>query len=203
MSTPQSPGEGDRGWPPEGQQPPSYPGNDPSSERSSPPAFGSYPSGNQQYGGYPPQPPAPTGRPGVLIGATVAWIIAGLAAIFLRGVSLLAVSGDPERLQDFANRFEERGFGNVPLETLQTALVALGIIVIVLGVLVITLSLLMLRRQNWARVTVTIVGVLAGLLSLSTILAPLAVIAAIVLQFLSPSNAWFRNRLGHGSYAGW
>lgn len=190
MSNPQNhPGDRDwREWPP-----PPGSGNDPG---ATPSAFGGLPHANQ-YGGYPPGPLPPARRPGVLIAAVVLWVLIGLFAL-IAGIVLIAVSGSEQTVNTFVGTLEDRGFANVDDETVRTALVAVGVVVVVLGILEIASALVMLRRQNWARVLVTIVGVLVGIAMFRTFLVPAGVVIAIILQFLAPSNQWFRTRPGRG-----
>ncbi len=187
MSTPQDP---------QGQQP-GYQG---------PPQYGGYnqPGGYPQYGqhsGYPagmygqPYPgPQQIKRPGVLVVSVVLWVLTGLFLV-LGGVGLALAGGSN---QDVIQRQLDAVLGpsgqQLDAAMLQQAILVSGIVLVVVGVLLVVLSLLMLGRQNWARILLTVLGVLTLVPLLGTVVGPLVVLVAIVLHFLPPVNAWFKAR---------
>lgn len=187
MSTPQDPRYG--------------PADQPSGEYPPPPAY--------QQGGYPGYPGGtsspygepslgqPARPPAVLIVSIVLWALTGLFLV-LPGLTFVLAGGNfPEQqLDEMADMAEAYGV-QVDPAVLEQSLVVGVIIGIVLGVLLIVLPLLMLGRQNWARILLTVVGVLSLLPVLGTVVGPLVIIVAIVLQFLPASNAFFRERRQH------
>lgn len=188
MSTPQEP---------QGQQP-GYP-----SQGGPPPQGGDYQHGGYgQQGGYPagmygqPYPgPQQDKRPGVLVVSVVLWVLTGLFMVFAGvGAALAGGSGDVQTLQrQLENTLGQAG-GQLDAAVLQQAVVVSGIVLAVLGALLVVLALLMLGRKNWARVTLTVLGVISLLLLVGTVVGPLVVLVAIVLHFLPPVNAWFKPR---------
>lgn len=150
-----------------------------------------YPAGSTQP--YPGQPQVR--RPGVLVVSVVLWVLTGLFLLFVGFGSVSA--GGSRAAQQQISRYVDTlaGYGmQVDPAMVQRALVVTGIVALALGALLVILALLMLARQNWARVLLTIVGVLALLPLLGTVVGPLVVLVAIVLHFLPPANAWFRAR---------
>lgn len=131
------------------------------------------------------------GRPGVMVAAVVLWVLAGLAAGFV-GFGVAVGGGDPAVREQLNDALSQGQVPGVDAAGIQQALVIFGIVVLVLAALMIVLPLLMLGRQSWARILVTIVGVLALLPLIATFIGPILVIVAIVLQFLPATNAWFR-----------
>jgi hypothetical protein len=183
MSTPQDP---------QGQQPGNpYQGS---------PHYGGY----QQYGqegGYPagmygqPYPgPQQVKRPGVLVVSVVLWVLTGLF-LLLGGIgAALAGGSNQEVIQRQLDTVLGPAAQQIDPAMVQQAILVSGIVLAVLGVLLVVLPLLMLGRQNWARILLTVLGVLALLALLGTVIGPLVVLVAIVLHFLPPVNAWFKSR---------
>lgn len=156
--------------------------------------------GYQQQGGYPAgmygesDPGRQPGRPGVLVVSVVLWVLTGL---FLVLGGLAAAAFGDSNADGFQQQLEDalqRSGAQVDPVFVQQALVISGIVLAVLGVLLVVLALVMLARQNWARVLLTVLGVISLLLLLGTIIGPLVVLVAIVLQFLPPANKWFSSR---------
>jgi hypothetical protein len=134
----------------------------------------------------------PVGRPGVVVVSVVLWILTGL--LFLLSGLVLALAGSNQAVQDQIEDVVAQGGRQFDPETLQQVVVGSGVVLAVLGALLVILPLLMLRRSNAARILLTVLGVLVGLLLLTTVVGTLVVLVAIVLQFLPPANAWFRSR---------
>ena len=188
MSTPQDP------YGPQSQQPAGYPPPDASGYPAAPPPPQSgYPAG------MPPPPGAgytgdnrPVGRPGVVVGSVVLWVLTGL--LFLLSGLVTALVGGNQAVQDQLDEVAAQSDVQIDPETLQQSIVVIGVVLAVLGGLLVILSLLMLRRSNAARILLTVLGVLVALALLFTVVGTLVVLVAIVLQFLPPANAWFRSR---------
>lgn len=187
MSTPQDP------YGPQSQQAGGYPS----------PGEGGYPAAPPpQPSGYPggmsPPPGEHTGdnrsvgRPGVVVGSVVLWVLTGL--FFLLSGLVLALAGGSQTVQDQLDDAVAQSGVQIDPETLRQGVVVTGVVLAVLGALLIILSLLMLLRSNAARILLTVLGVLVALLLLGTVVGTLVVLVAIVLQFLPPANAWFRSR---------
>jgi hypothetical protein len=79
-------------------------------------------------------------------------------------------------------------------EAIEQLLIGTGLAAVAVGLLTIVFGTLLLGGANWARITVTVLGVLGVLIVLLP--APL-VLLALVLQFVPSSNAWFRTRSAH------
>ncbi len=188
MSTPQDP------YGPQSQQPAGYPPPDASGYPAAPPPPQSgYPAG------MPPPPGAgytgdnrPVGRPGVVVGSVVLWVLTGL--FFLLSGLVLALAGGSQTVQDQLDDAVAQSGVQIDPETLRQGVVVTGVVLAVLGALLVILPLLMLLRSNAARILLTVLGVLVALLLLGTVVGTLVVLVAIVLQFLPPANAWFRSR---------
>lgn len=160
--------------------------------------------GYQQQGGYPPQggyaggmyggpdPGQQPGRPGVLVGSVVLWVLSGLLLLLI-GLSAALFGGAGGFQQQIEDAMQGSATQLDPA-ALQQGVVITGIVFAVLAVLLIVLALVMLGRQNWARILLTVLGVISLLPLLGTIIGPLLVLVAIVLQFLPPANAWFSSR---------
>jgi hypothetical protein len=128
-------------------------------------------------------------RSGTVVAAVVFWTLAGL---FLSGygAALLAAVRDQRTKNELLDLLADSQV-QVSASVLERILVGLGCVTLVVGVLTVIFGLLLLRRANWARILVTVVGLLAMPLFLPVF--PL-VLLGIVLQFLPSSNAWFRAR---------
>lgn len=164
------------------------------------PAYGQqYPATYQSYPGYPsygtgfgPTPQTSNRRPGVVIASSVLWFI---TAAVLLGVGFpltvyFGTASDADLISDL-----DLGSGDDP-DDFRTGFMTLGIVGMVLGVVLAILAIFVLRGQNWARVTVTVVGALAALTLLISLVGWLLPVVAIVLQFLPAANTWFRSRPG-------
>ncbi len=145
--------------------------------------------------GMPPeQAGAPPPRPGVVVAAAVLWVLAGLFFL-LSGLALAFAGSDATVQQQFEDAVAQSGMQIDP-EALQQGTLVAGIVMVVLGGLLVLFALLMLGRSNAARVLLTVLGVLAALLLLGTVIGTLVLLVAIVLQFLPSANSWFRFRRG-------
>lgn len=130
-------------------------------------------------------------RPGTVLGAVIAWMVASFVLI-LSGWGTLTVAGDEEARGIVENMFAEAGTQISPA-AVQQLLVTIGFLSMILGLLVAVFGAFVLNRRNWARIAATVVGTLSVFFSLMAI--PF-VLLAIVLQFLPSSNAWFRFQPG-------
>lgn len=133
-------------------------------------------------------PPAGT-RSGTVVAAAVFWTLAGLA-LSGYGAALLSAVRD-QRTRDELLRLLTDSQMQIDTAVLQRVLVGVGSVTLVVGLLTVIFGLLLLRGANWARIVVTVLGILG--LPLFLPVAPL-VLLGIVLQFLPGSNAWFRSR---------
>lgn len=134
-------------------------------------------------------PPPPAGqyspggaakRPGTVVAAVTLWVILGVGSA-LGGIALFVATGNETLRRQVVLQI---GTAVTP-----ATLVSLGIVALVVGAAYIVFGVLMLRARNWARIAVTVLGLLA-LLGLN-ILTFVLVAVAIVLQFLPSSNAYF------------
>lgn len=187
MSAPQDPRD------PQGQQP-GYP------YQGGPPQQEGY-----YQGGYPPPAGYPAGstqpspgqqqvkRPGVLVVSVVLWVLTGLFMLTSGLAVALVGNANNEMIQrQIDQALAQTGMqGQLDPAVVQQAVVTSGIVLAVLGVLLIVLALLMLGRKNWARILLTVLGVITLVLLLGTVIGSLVVLLAIVLHFLPPVNAWF------------
>ncbi len=126
------------------------------------------------------------------MGSVVLWVLTGL--LFLLSGLATALVGGNQAVQDRLDEVVAQSDVQIDPETLQQSIIVIGVVLAVLGALLVILSLLMLRRSNAARILLTVLGVLAALALLFTVVGTLVVLVAIVLQFLPPANAWFRSR---------
>ena len=117
------------------------------------------------------------------------WTLAGL---FLSGygAALLSAVRDPRTRDELLDLLADSQV-QIRATVLEQVLAGLGSVALVLGLLTVIFGLLLLRGANWARILVTVVGVLG--LPLFLPIFPL-ILLGIVLQFLPSSNAWFRSR---------
>jgi hypothetical protein len=131
----------------------------------------------------------PIARPGTVLGAVVCWILAGLTML-VSGAATVAVARTREAKQAFADLFAESQV-QISDEMIEQLLLGTGLASLVIGFLTIVFGLLLLGGANWARITVTVLGLIGVLV----VFFPAPFVAlAIVLQFLPSSNAWFRSR---------
>jgi hypothetical protein len=73
-----------------------------------------------------------------------------------------------------------------------SALLGVGVLSVMIGIAYIVLAVLMSRARNWARIAVTVLGVLGLILLFGlNILMFVLVAVAVVLQFLPASNNYF------------
>jgi len=124
----------------------------------------------------------------------VFWTLAGLL-LSAYGAALLSAVRDPRTRDELLDLLADSQV-QISVAVLERVLVGLGSVNLVVGLLTVIFGLLLLRGANWARILVTVLGVLAMPLFLPVF--PL-VLLAIVLQFLPSSNAWFRSRAAAGA----
>lgn len=160
----------------------------------------------QQPAGWsnPPYPdgPAPGGpvakprRPAVVLVAVILWVLTGLF-LLLVGLAAALAGNLPGAARQIEDALAGSGLQVDPAAA-QQVVVVIGVVFAVLGALLVLLAFLMLRRSKFARVLLTVLGVVAALLLLVGTLGvgTLVVLIAIVLQFLPAANRWFRFRRG-------
>jgi hypothetical protein len=222
---------------------PHYPGPAPSAGQSQPGQYGQphygQPYGQPQYGqqqygqGYPAQPAPgqppygaghnpgyssggygdPTARPGrVLAAAIVTWVFAGLSLVFAIVVIALASSGNPDLFDGMATEMDP----SMSQSELRAGMIFIGVVLAFWCACAIVLAFLVLRRHNWARITLavscgfTILFSLLGITSGISLVTLIAAIVVLVLLFTGGAGAWFRPQPsypsvpgGYGSAPGW
>ncbi|GGR58483.1 uncharacterized protein with PQ loop repeat [Nocardioides luteus] len=174
---PQQPAQ-PQGW---GQQPQGY-GQVPPAYGQVPPAYGQYAMGQQPpaYRPYYP-PPDPDARPGTVTAASVMTIVGSVTALL---ITLFMV---PAGISDY----------NDPTSSDKDVTLVMVIWFIVCGVLSListVLGIWVLFRSRPARILLTVVGSLAALLSLITIVYPALIIAALVMLYAGRAGHWFAHR---------
>jgi hypothetical protein len=191
-----------------------------------PPPTGQAPygqAGGSPYGQGQPspyaQPPAPYGAPGygpgygpvrnpderpgrLLAAAIITWIFAGLA---LLGALAMLVGGLAGNDSFYDRAIDEAGgAGVVTAEEMRAGIVAVGVILGVWSLAAIVLAFLMLRRQNWARITLAVSAAMTALFSLLAITSGVSVltlaaaVVVLILLFGRDSGDWFARR-GHAA----
>jgi hypothetical protein len=137
----------------------------------------------------PPAPPAygPPGasakRPGTVLAAMVLWIIVGVVSLVV-AAALLAAAGNES--------FHRRVVAQIGTEIASSALLGVGVLAVLIGIAYIVLAVLMSRARNWARIAISVLGVLGLILLFGlNILMFVLVAVAIMLQFLPASNNYF------------
>lgn len=175
-------------------QPPSYP----------PPAYG-------QQSGYPPppygQPPSPYGpppglvrqpgeRPGRLLAAAViTWVFAGLTLLGAVAMLVMGIVGNDDLFDQVVE--QSGGGGTVGRDELRAGIVVVGLVIGFWSLAAIVLAFLVLRRQNWARITLAVSAAVTALVSLISITSGVsfvtlgASIVVLVLLFGRDANDWF------------
>ncbi|MFN2495685.1 MAG: hypothetical protein ABR608_07240 [Pseudonocardiaceae bacterium] len=136
-----------------------------------------------------PPPPVPVARPATVVGAVVFWVLSGLTML-VSGAVTVAAAGTQEAKQALADVFAESQL-RVSDAVIEQLLIGAGLASLAVGLLTIAFGVGLLGGANWARVTVTVLGLLGVLIVL---FPALFVVLAIVLQFVPSSNAWFRAR---------
>ena len=215
MSTPQDP----HGRPPEDQPPPFDPQQ--GYPQQGYPQQGYPQQGYPQQGypqqGYPPQPgqqsgaqpPAAPAHPPprqvetsfMLWAVVVVLQLVGIALTFAERESLRAVAEQQARAQG-GGRLDPQA-----VDAIVTFGIVFGVVLAVLfAVVILVFAIFMRRGQNWARIVLAVLGgllVLFALVSLAggtvgavvqSLLTLVVVIAALVLMFTEPANAWFAAR---------
>jgi hypothetical protein len=148
-----------------------------------PPAYGQYAMGQQPPAylrPYYPQPDPDT-RPGTVVAASVMTIVGSVIAL------LISVFMVPAGIADY----------NDPSSSEKGVTLAMVIWFATCGVLsliAIPLGIMVLFRSKVARVLLTVVGSLAGLLALFTVLYPALIIAVLVMLYSGRAGSWFARR---------
>ncbi|MBG6094387.1 hypothetical protein [Nocardioides luteus] len=148
-----------------------------------PPAYGQYAMGQQPPAylrPYYPQPDPDT-RPGTVVAASIMTIVGSVIALL---ISLFMV---PAGIADY----------NDPASSDKGVTLAMVIWFAVCGVLSLIafpLGIMVLFRSKLARILLTVVGSIAALLSLFTVLYPALIIAAIVTLYAGRAGTWFARR---------
>jgi hypothetical protein len=225
MTTPQNPGGSNPPqWnTPGGQQPPPYPGQQPSPSGGSYPGQQSSSGGGGSYPGYPAVQPGyqqqqygQSGygqhggsgqRPGGVTAA--AWITIIMSALtgilwLLLGLAML-VAGDEinEEIQKDQATMDELDRAGITGQQLEDSIQVFGIICIVIGLLMMAVIFLargVLKGSNGARIGLVIASVLTvlvGILLIGTLISILwiiAGIAVIVLLYVGDASRWFASK---------
>jgi hypothetical protein len=137
----------------------------------------------------PPAPPAygppgaPVKRPGTVLAAMVLWIIVGVVSLVVAAALLAAAANES---------FHRRVVLQLGAEIASPALLGVGVLTALIGVAYIVLAVALSRARNWARISVSVLGVLGLILLFGLNLLMFVLVAgAIVLQFLPASNNYF------------
>lgn len=186
-----------------------YPGQDPQQPHQ--PAYpGSQPYGTPAYGppsGYPQpgygRPYSPDIRPATV--TVAAWITIVLSALSVLA-GLGAVLGGSALVEYMRDHPDEAGLSAADLRNLDDAklgFAAAGVVLIFFSLVAIAVAVLVLKRHNWARVTLVVLAgitAVAGLAGTVTALFGalwlIGAIAVIVCLFAGGANAWFRRSSG-------
>ena len=159
----------------------------------------SYPT--QQYPAGGPQRPAPAKRPGTVIAACVlTWVCGALGLLIGAGFALIfALAPEAEladELRDNRDVQESLDTLNMSLDDFTDAMIVAGGILAVLSLLAIILAIMAFARSNVGRILLTVLGVIAALLSLVTLLIPATavIVLAIVLLYVGGANDWYARR---------
>lgn len=148
-----------------------------------PPAYGQYAMGQQPPAYLRPHypQPDPDTRPGTVVAASVMTIVGSVIALL---ISLFMV---PAGIADY----------NDPSSSDKGVTLAMVIWFATCGVLsliAIPLGIMVLFRSKVARVLLTVVGSLAALLALFTVLYPALIIAVLVMLYSGRAGHWFARR---------
>ncbi|MGH1562223.1 hypothetical protein [Mumia sp. DW29H23] len=193
---------------PYGQQPPSYGQQPPYGQ----PAYGQQPPYGQPAYGQPspydpyaqglpqssyPIPHDPDSRPTTV--TIAAWVTIVTSALTALGWVLVGVAMDwmIEEMRKNPGDFDLSPGDVTAIEDNRGAVYATVVVFIVLSLVAVALAILVLRRLNWARITlvvmsgVTIVVGLVMILSLISVVWIAAGIAVVVLLFTGGANQWF------------
>ena len=201
---------------------PKYPGVAPESDpQSGPPpnfATGSYPTGppagygSQPYGTPNHPVPPPAGGPGLpghygynpgLRPTTVsvaAWVTIALSALCIL-CGAIAALGSSALVDYMRENPVEAGLSSSDMQNLDDAelgFVVIGITMVFSGIAAIVVAAFVLKRQNWARITLVVMagvtvlfGIPGAIMTFIGTLWLLGAIAVIVLLFVGGANAWF------------
>lgn len=180
VSTPSDPNQPQQPpWPSTGDQP-VYPSPPYGYQQQPPYGYQQQPPyGYQQYGGYPEPPAGPPRRPATLIIAGVIWLLLGALALLVGIVYLLA-----DRIPEFDRVYAD--YPSVTPELVQ----GVGLVATVVGLALVAFGIPVFGGALWARIMTAVIGGLAGLIGILTVVVPLLAFTAIVLQFLPASNAY-------------
>jgi hypothetical protein len=126
----------------------------------------------------------------------LSWIGAGLFMVL--GLFALLFASNPEFLTGLETSLGQR----IDEEMVSTVLQGVGALMLIWGVGVFVAALFAWRRRNWARILLTVMGVLYSLLQLlgaasglaPALLAVAWVAVAVGLLWTGSANAWFAGR---------
>ncbi len=202
----QSPYQGQSGYP--GQQPAGYPGG--------PPGYPGYPSGPTAYQGYPGYPGgAPAQEPVRPVTVTASfWCWIAVIVAWAVSLIILLTSSAWEQALAAATSYANRNSTSTVVVDAQAVINSLRIVFIVSFVIIAGLYLLfafkMRAGRNWARITLTVLGILGVLGSITpssrsvTVngevyassagpgwITALLTAAAVVLMFVGGANQFF------------
>jgi cytochrome b561 len=131
----------------------------------------------------------------------------GATLLALMGASMLVVSSIPEAVADFASADPE--VRKIPIDTVKTVLRTMGIYSLVVGVALCGLATYAQRGRNWARIALTITGLLQviipGVVDLGSpqtvsasgvlyVLYVLYVAIAVILFWNRSAQSWYRTQ---------
>ncbi|HET7684514.1 MAG TPA: hypothetical protein VFK34_12690 [Marmoricola sp.] len=173
------------------------------------------PQGQPAYPSPYGQPPAPYGvagygpvrdpdeRPGRLLAAAIiTWIFAGLTLLFAVVMLIGGLAGN-DTLFDRAIE-EAGGAEGVTGADIRAGIVVIGLVLGFWSLAAIVLAFLVLRRQNWARITLAVSAAMTALFSLLgitsgvSVLTLAAAVVVLILLFGRDSSDWFSGR-GHAA----
>lgn len=153
-----------------------------------------YPGGTTAWPGQPE-----LRRPGsVTAGVVLSWIGAGL--FVLLGLTALLFAGNPAFLTELEASLGQR----IDEATVTTLMQGVGALMLIWGIGVFLAALFAWRRRRWARILLTVMGVLYSLFQLLGVLTgavaalvPVMWVAvAVGLLWTPTANAWFAGRPG-------
>lgn len=174
-----------------------------------------YPQPGYPQSGYPPQgyptPAQPGRRPGTVTAAAwITWVFAGLSAAFCLLVVLLLVAARDTLVQALRDN-PDIARQNLSTTDLIAGLWVFCALVVFWSLVSMVLAFLAYRRIGWARVTLAVSAVVAGLVSFvafpAGVLHTVAAFATVGLLFSGGANAWYAGQAGTPPpgppYGGW
>lgn len=187
-----------QGYPQQGYPPQGYPQGYP---------LQGYPQQPGQQG--PAQPPAaPAGPPPQQVQTSfVLWVVVVVLQLLGTALSFTDIDAAREVAEEQARAQGAGQLDPQTIDTIATVGIVFGIVLTVLFALAILVFAIFMRRgRNWARIVLAVVGGLVVLFNLvalaagtvnavvQSLLTLVVVIAAVVLMFTEPANAWFAAR---------